>query len=240
MCPNPIPSPAPTSQAYTPHTFPSIKLYKNIHPGVKNSSCHLKVKNKSNHLLFFQRECSRTPMTIWSPTSSPVVFSFSSSLPSLPTGLGVSVLTKKPLSSYLFFNRMELPRKCPLFLQTKPWYKHRRMCPVKKLMSSGRTGETHKEVVDLDSRTVLWFGDKKGAILRNPSELEPEIWAVWITAVSSTFKPKTRCSLLTGALLAAVPVSPYGNGHLRLPLRSQPPPSVRLEERGSWTVCSSP
>lgn len=112
---------------------------------------------------------------------------------------------------------MELPRKCPLFLQTKPWYKHRRMCPVKKLMSSGRTGETHKEVVDLDSRTVLWFGDKKGAILRNPSELEPEIWAVWLTAVSSTFKPKTRCSLLIGALLAAVPVSPYGKGTCACP-----------------------
>lgn len=110
---------------------------------------------------------------------------------------------------------------------------------MKKLMSSGRTGETHKEVVDLDSRTVPWFGDKKAAILRNPSELEPEIWAVRLTAASSTFKPVTRCSLLTGALLA-VPVSPYGKGHLRLPLRSHPPPSVRLEGRGSWTLCSSP
>ena len=48
---------------------------------------------------------------------------------------------------------------------------------MKKLTSSGRTGEAPKEDVGLDSRTAPWFGDKKAAILRNSSELEPEIWA---------------------------------------------------------------
>ena len=48
---------------------------------------------------------------------------------------------------------------------------------MKKLTSSSGTGEARKEHLGLDSRTVPWFGDKKAAILRNSSELEPEIWA---------------------------------------------------------------
>lgn len=84
------PSP-PAPQASPPLLQPQArtKLFKNSHPAVRNSSCHLTVENKSNCLLVF-RECSWTLMTCWSPTCPrpPVVFSFSSHL-SPPHGRGI-------------------------------------------------------------------------------------------------------------------------------------------------------
>lgn len=134
-----------------------------------------------------------------------IFFFLQSALPPHRSG-GFPVLTKKPLSSYLFFNSRKLPsfsKEKPFVSTNKTLAQTYRMCPVKKLTSSGRTGEAPKEDVGLDSRTAPWFGDKKAAILRNSSELEPEIWAGKLTAVSSTFKPMTRCSLLTGVTVTA-------------------------------------
>ena len=78
------------------------------------------------------------------------------------------------ISNYTFKANLQLK---PFVSTNKTLVQTQRMCPVKKLMFSGRTGEAHKEDLGLDSRTVPWFGDKKAAILRNSSELEPEIWA---------------------------------------------------------------